>query len=50
MCGAAKTWAGAVGFVDVWCSAPFEVCGLAGQGRSGSAWYDLVVVAISVIV
>ncbi len=47
---AAKTWAGAVGLVVVWCSAPFEECGSAGQGRSALALYGLVVVAIAVIV
>ena len=40
--------------MDVCCSAPFEVCGSAGQGRSATrlapALYDLVVAAILVIV
>ncbi len=37
MRGAATTWAGADGLVDVWRSAPFEECGSAGHGRSVSA-------------
>ena len=46
----AKTWAGADGFVEVWCSAPFEEFGSVGQGRSASALYGLVEAAIAVIV
>ena len=50
MRGAAKTWAGADGLVDVWCSAPFEECGSTGQGRSASALYGVVVAASAVTV
>ena len=50
MRGAAKIRAGADGLVDDWCSAPFEVSEVAGQGRPASVVCSWVVLAMSVTV